>query len=87
MLIEFVRALQQDPDTLGEDDGIAREHKIAVNPAMVAAVFESTSNPNVIILKFSDGRGMQVRGTYAEVMERLEGHMSTQMTGEQDRPH
>lgn len=91
-MIEFTRALQQDPDTIGEDDGIGaqREHKIAVRPSAVSAVFESTQAPNVTIIRLADGRGFQVRGTYAEVMEKLQGGgnlPSQTVEGEQDNLH
>jgi hypothetical protein len=92
MLVEFTRALQQDTDAMGEDDGLGvqREHKIAIKPALVSAVFESTQAPNVSIIRLADGRGFQVRGTYTEVMEKLRsgGSLPSQSAeGEQDNLH
>jgi uncharacterized protein YlzI (FlbEa/FlbD family) len=93
-LIEFDRALQQESDdAMGEDDGIPQTqvvHKVAIKPQGVAAVFESTQAPNVVIIRLLDGRGFQVRGTYDQVQERLasEGRLPSQpSSGEQEQLH
>lgn len=97
-MLEFERALrQEDPtDVFGEDDGIEQQraapvvHKVAIKPQAVSAVFESTQAPDVVIIRLLDGRGLQVRGTYAQVQERLsaEGHLATQEnSGESEELH
>lgn len=64
MLIEFERA---------GDAG-----NIAINPDNVATVFGSASDENVTIIKFADGRGMKVRGSYTQVMGRLSGNTAVE---------
>jgi hypothetical protein len=80
MLVEFNRyvARNRDPFREGEDDGIGQEpqaqpnHPIAINPALVSAVFESIEGGgNVTVIKLADGRGHVVNHTYAQVMETL----------------
>lgn len=94
-LLEFDRALQQDPedDAIGEDDGIQQNpvvHKVAIKPQGVAAVFESTQAPNVVVIRMMDGRGFQIRGSYDQIQERLasEGRLPSQpASGEQEQLH
>lgn len=95
-LVEFERALRQegDDDVIGEDDGLEQVtpviRKVAIKPVAVAAVFDSNQAPGVVIVRLLDGRGFQVKGTYASVQEALssEGHLLSQTTsGEQESLH
>lgn len=61
--------------TFGEDDGLSPAPVltpvyISVNPVYVAALF-ADERAGVSIVKFSDGRGFKVKGTYSEVKEKL----------------
>lgn len=94
-MIEFERALRQasDDEPIGEDDGLEERlsqpaRKVAVKPQAVSAVFESTQAPEVVIIRLLDGRGLQVRGNYAQVHERLTsaGYLATQ-PGEEESVH
>ena len=77
MLVELERFTRhQFNDDEGEDDG--NEHSvevrgapIAINPQHVAALFESTQDQGVCIIRLADGRGFIVKGAYAEIMEKL----------------
>jgi len=56
-----------------ELDRAGTEGQISVNPDHVAAVVGSTYDPSVTIVKFADGRGFKVQGSYQDVMGRLNG--------------
>jgi hypothetical protein len=77
MLVEFYRATPPvTPNEFGEDDGQQTEqaqvqHPIAINPTTVSAVFESSQDANVTIVRLADGRGFMIQGAYAQVMEVL----------------
>lgn len=99
-MVEFERALRQEDehdDSFGEDDGLEQQgatpviHKAAVKPQAVSAVFESTQAPDVVIIRLLDGRGLQVRGTYTQVYEKLsaEGYLAAAEPDErgQDQVH
>jgi hypothetical protein len=91
MLVEFTRAVRAErhaafgeyEPTTGEDDGLSNpppvteEEKIKVNPVYVAAVMNSQRHQGVTIIRFSDGRGYLVKGSYQETVDRLEaaGHL------------
>jgi len=64
MFIEFTR-LQRN------DAGIT-ESKYSVNPAFVVDVIQSVIGPNASVIKFARGRGVVVKGSPAEVRERLQ---------------
>jgi len=66
MLVEFERRESRDD---GEDE-IEVPLKISINPNLVEAVFEDQSHEDAVIIRLS-GRGMSVRGTYAEVLSKL----------------
>ena len=76
MLVEFTRVVEVPTDMSGEDDGIAglRPLPISINPQFVAAVTPSTQHPDIVIIKLSDGRGYQVRGQYAQILEAIQGN-------------
>jgi hypothetical protein len=71
MLVEFTRARTTEVE--GEDDTVQTvEHQVSVNPLHVAAVFESIRDmPPSVVIRLADGRGLKVRGSYSEVIERL----------------
>jgi uncharacterized protein YlzI (FlbEa/FlbD family) len=71
MLVEFTRA--QTTVIEGEDDAVQTvEHPVSVNPVHVAAVLEDIrSHSPVVVIRLADGRGLKVRGSYSEVIERL----------------
>jgi hypothetical protein len=69
MLLEFSRIIR---DEFGEDDGAeASTASIALNPAFISAVFNSSRHAGATIVRMSDGRGFIVRGEYTATMERL----------------
>jgi len=74
MLVEFTRAATRYSDS-DEDDGIGEAQAnllIGVEPAAVAAVFDG-NEPGVVVIKLMGGRGYKVRGTYREVVAKLQG--------------
>ena len=89
MLVEFQRVAMSENQAPqgygGEDDGLPAFEPtplpLSVNPQYVAAITPSSQGgPNVTIIKLSDGRGYSVRGSYAEVRERLEAAGSGAIT-------
>ena len=68
--VELQRALET---SFGEDDGInpTASAPLAVNPTYVAALFADQERDGVCIVKFADGRGLKVRGTYTEIKDKL----------------
>lgn len=70
MLVEFTRALQNPASSSDEGDA-QLVRRAAILPEGVAAFFETVETPGVTVLRFMDGRGFFVRGSYAEVKERL----------------
>ncbi len=74
MLVEFMRT--QTSTVEGEDDEVrVVEHRLHVNPAHVSAVVEILRDPcPIVVIRMADGRGFKVRGTYSEVVEKLQAH-------------
>lgn len=74
MLIRLERPAPAPSYEDGEDDQVvaapAEPRYAAVNPLLVAAVFESR-HPGVCVVKMADGRGILVVGSFEEVMIRL----------------
>jgi hypothetical protein len=66
MLVEFERSGQGRCD----EDEIETPYKISINAAAVEAVFEDRDHDNSVIIRLG-GRGLTVRGTYNEVLLKL----------------
>ena len=77
MFVEFTRAVDPVTAEFGEDDGMdtnliaAPPSMLLVNPALVAGLFSAEGDAHVQIIKFADGRGFKVKGTYDEVKTTL----------------
>jgi hypothetical protein len=65
MLIEFQRIVE------GGEDGTDRGPPIAINPAFVAVVHGSEQRPDMSLIHLADGRGYKVKGSYADVMAKI----------------
>jgi len=85
MLVEFTRVAvtpSQPPagSLEGEDDGLpvsvtvdVSPLPLSVNAVFVPAVTPSSQNPEITIIKLSDGRGYAVRESYRDALRKLEG--------------
>src|SRR5262249_20961717 len=79
MMVELRRYVRQEMQYRdeGEDDGMVSQDNqpqgalILINPAYVAAMFESTETPGMTVIRGPDGRGLSIAGTYAEVKAAL----------------
>jgi hypothetical protein len=67
MLVEFVRAVDQDEFS----DNPAPQLPIAINPTHVSAVLGNRENGAECIIRLADGRGFRVVGDYPTVMATL----------------
>jgi hypothetical protein len=71
MLIEFSRVVERE-----DEDGLPEIHNppIAINARCVGAVFGCEDDgADVTIIRLTDGRGLKVKGTYAEILAKLSG--------------
>lgn len=68
MLVELER-YHQELNEEGEDRAVPQH--VAVNPVFVSAVIPSERGEDATIVRGPDGRGLMVRGTFAEIMTKL----------------
>lgn len=69
MLLQLNRVITRE---FGEDDATAHS-PIAIDPKYVAALFENVETPGVIVLRMSDGRGIQVAGSFDDLIGQMPG--------------
>ena len=67
MLVELERYFNLDEE--GEDRTVP--HMVAINPQFTSAVLQSQEHNDATIVRGPDGRGLIVKGTYAEVLAKL----------------
>jgi len=68
MLVELER-YYQDLTEVGEDRPVPR--MIAVNPQFTSSVIPSQEHDDATIVRGPDGRGLMVRGSYRDVLAKL----------------
>jgi len=63
MLVQFTRLAQ----------GLGGEERfISINPEEVSAVFDSQQDEGAVVVRMKNGSGFAVRGSYVEVVQRLQ---------------